>query len=347
MNAHTMRSLLGAAALSLGVVAGCGAEFDPGYRVNDLRVLALAASVGDRDASYARPGETVRLDVLWHDALDANRDGVHDVDGTPRPRAWGWTRCVNPEATTVIGCFLAFGREVAASAAAGTPPPPFTIHNGVPASEWEKTSSFDVTIPSDALDTIETKNAASVGVIFFACPGSLVLDPSSLSDRRNELPVKCFAPDGKELGTDRFTIGIRRLFVRATDHNADPVITPGSLTWGGQPWPAEEVKTLAPSCGPDENSFEECKGNAVEISMAFPEGTVESGTDEFGVSFTENVVVQFYASEGVFEYPYKRVQDPKVRFAARSGRGREHTVWIVVRDNRGGVSWETRRIVVE
>lgn len=347
MSARALR--FGLLATTIALAAGCGGDFDPGYRINNLRVLALGATIvgSDRGGSYAHPGETVKLDVLWHDALDADRDGKKDADGAPRPRAWGWTRCVNPEATTVFGCFAALGKEFAASAAAGQPPPEFTILNGVPAAEWEKTSTLQIPIPANALDGIATKSAASVGVIFFACPGDLVTDFTAINERRNELPLKCFSPEGKELRSDEFTIGLRRIFVRAKDENADPKIAPGSVTWGGQPWPAEEVKTIAPSCGPDENGFDKCEGNAVEISMTFPEGTVESGVDEFGVPFTEQVIVQYYATEGLFEFPIKRLQDPKVRFAARSGRGREHTLWFVVRDNRGGVSWETRRILVE
>ncbi len=61
----TRAAIVGA---SLSSLSGCGADFDPGSRVTGLRVLAVRA-----DNPYAAPGETVKIDTLWYDALDPDR----------------------------------------------------------------------------------------------------------------------------------------------------------------------------------------------------------------------------------------------------------------------------------
>jgi hypothetical protein len=58
------RALVGFALL-LGVVTGCGPEFDRQSELKSFRVLAV-----QKDHPYARPGERVRLTMLDHDGAD-------------------------------------------------------------------------------------------------------------------------------------------------------------------------------------------------------------------------------------------------------------------------------------
>jgi hypothetical protein len=105
---------------------------------------------------------------------------------------------------------------------------------------------------------------------------------------------------------------------------------------------------ISASCGADENRFDRCDDSGKkEISVDIDPSSFETGTDEFGNAFNEQVVVQYYATEGLFEYDVKRGQEPKTRFAGRSGKTGVKTVWIVVRDNRGGVSWVERKIRIQ
>jgi hypothetical protein len=60
------------------------------------------------------------------------------------------------------------------------------------------------------------------------------------------------------------------------------------------------------------------------------------------------LIVQYYATEGIFENEVKVGEEPTTRFVARRGaKGKEILLWIVARDDRGGVSWVERRIDVK
>ena len=75
-----------------------------------------------------------------------------------------------------------------------------------------------------------------LGVIFLACPGRLQLNTEALSQRRNELPMKCLDSNtGEEIGSDRFTVGIKRVFLREKDRNNDPIIE--GVSFDGSDWP--------------------------------------------------------------------------------------------------------------
>jgi hypothetical protein len=56
------RSVL--ALVGLGVFAlGCGPKFDPPSELQSLRVLGV-----QKDEPYAKPGDTINLQMLWEDA---------------------------------------------------------------------------------------------------------------------------------------------------------------------------------------------------------------------------------------------------------------------------------------
>ncbi len=69
---------------------------------------------------------------------------------------------------------------------------------------------------------------------------------------------------------------------------------------------------------------------------------------EFGVDFTEQVIIEYYATEGVFEYEVKIASDPQTGWAARkAASGKDLTLWMVVHDDRGGATWTQRHVHVE
>ncbi|MBN9166344.1 MAG: hypothetical protein BGO98_27410 [Myxococcales bacterium 68-20] len=315
MSPHT-RALGRAFALFLFTlvgVAACGTDFEPGSRVVDFRLLAVAA-----DKPFAAPGETVRLTTLHHEPFG-------------RPLTWAWTTCPLPHDSTVNGC-LARLAELARTSAA----PPFTVEQG--------RSSFEVTIPPDILDGIpeEAKGNAIVGVVTIVCPGNLSL--KDLADiRSSQLPFRCIeAGTGVELAYERYAVAVKRIYLYSRDKNQNPAIA--DVTWDGASWPEGEIKE-ARVCDFDSNSFEDCKGERHEISVNAVPATAETGTSEYGTPFREDVVIQHYATEGVFEYDVKTLAQPKTRWAARArSRGQTITMWFVIRDNRGGVTWTSRQV---
>ncbi|MGZ3450308.1 MAG: hypothetical protein ACXVEF_11975 [Polyangiales bacterium] len=319
------------------LASSCGGDFDPSSRITTLRVIAVGAkkkvgtTIDPKGASWAHPGDTVEISTLWDDPL--NRDTT-----------WAWITCELPTSSTVLGCFQKFAKDAAAASAAGRPIIP-TI--GPKAPRDKTLDHFEVKVRPDIFTNPavppEGRAGATIGVILIACPGVLQVVQQQT---KTDLPVACLDQDDNRLGPDQWIAGIKRIFVREKDENADPVIK--GITYDGVDWPEGEVREFGSSCAGDENRFDRCGDDGKHgVGVDIDPSSFEVGTDEFGIPFTEQVIVQYYATEGLFEYDVKRGQDPNTRFAGRSGKGGDHTMWFVVRDNRGGVAWVERKIRIK
>jgi len=76
----------------------------------------------------------------------------------------------------------------------------------------------------------------------------------------------------------------------------------------------------------------------------------EAGRDEQGGDFTEQVVVQFYSTHGLFRDAVRVASDTDNRWVAqRAAEGDDTlaTLWFIARDDRGGVSWTTRQVQLQ
>lgn len=315
----------------------------------------------DTPGSYAHPGDEVQFELLWHDPAPK-------PDEPPKVREWAWTFCVNPPSSSILGCFQKLAADL------GKLPPEqrqqaalsiLKFRKGPLATEFETNelvppnmdgtkpdprTLFRLTVPKDALAEFagkppQAKANATIGVVFVACPGRLEPQLEGTGNR-TDVPLKCFDNStGEELKSDKFTIGIKRVFIREKDENPDPRIA--GVLWDGQPWPETEVKTLEAVCASDEADFGKCDDPKHTITPQLQQPFADQGTDELGAQFNEQVIIQYYATEGLFEFDVKRAADPETRFAGRRGKEKgEQTLWIVTRDNRGGVSWVKRRFVV-
>jgi len=293
----------------------CGADFDPGSRVTDFRLMAVQA-----DAPFAAPGEQVHLKALYHEPFG-------------RPISLTWMTCRTPTDISPLGCLAKIADDAAAS---GQPP---ATQQGVALDE------VDITIPADALDGVPDDGIgnAMVGVVTVACPGTLsMVEPAATG----ELPFRC-NEDGTnaDLPFERFAVSMKRIFLRRTDRNENPAIA--QVTWDGEPWLDTDVKVVKP-CNNDSNTLDDCDGGERHrVSVDLVPGFVESGTDELGHEFQEQVIVQYYATEGTFEFDVRTGESPGNRWVARKrASGGLQTLWFVVRDNRGGVSWASRQVQV-
>lgn len=290
---------------------GCSESLEPGTKVDSFRVLAQAV-----DLPYAHPGETVQLSAL-------------SVDPESRPVVWAWASCLNPDDTSLDSCLqrIAEGGSPEASV--------FAMGEGVDAPE--------LLVPSDALEGVpaQARGFAGMGVVSVACPGDLSLEPGP-----SDLPFRCQEPStGRDLGLDEFIVGIKRVTIRETDRNENPVIS--GVSFDGQDWPEDEVKEVG-ACAQDDFEYDTCPDSEKhELAATLTEASFEAGTDELGRSFEEQLVVQYYATEGIFEYEVKTGEEPKNGWVARSSAsGQTLTLWLVARDSRGGVTWTQRRVRV-
>jgi hypothetical protein len=306
------RGLVVAAALAQ---TACGADFDPGSRVTDFRLMAVQA-----DAPFAAPGEQVHLRALYHEPFG-------------RPVSLTWMTCQTPEDISPLGCLAKIASD---SAASGQPP---AMQQG------EGLDEVDVTIPADALDGVPADGIgnATIGVVTVACPGTMsMVEPAATGD----LPFRCAeAGTNADLPFERFAVSVKRIFLRRADRNENPAID--QVTWDGQPWLDTDVKSVRP-CNDDPNKLDDCDGGEEHrLSVELAPGYAESGTDELGHEFAEQVIVQYYATEGTFEFDVRTGDSPANRWVARKrASGQTQTMWFVVRDNRGGVSWASRQVQV-
>jgi hypothetical protein len=239
---------------------------------------------------------------------------------------------VNPSASTVEGCLAKINADAAAT---GESPI---------AAQGEGLDTFSYTVPSDALDALPAaaRPSALVGVLNVACPGDLSVETGAA-----DLPFRCTEPNtGRVLGNDEYIVGLKRISVRDTDRNQNPSIA--SITFDGADWPADEVKVVS-ACDTNGNDYTKCSNPTThQLAAVVTPDSVESGTSEFGVSFREQLVVEYYATEGLFENAVRLAESPETGWAARStARGQELQVWFVVHDDRGGVTWQERRVRVE
>jgi hypothetical protein len=317
---NTKTALISSLALpALLALSGCDPEFDPGSNVSSLRVLSVQA-----DHPYAAPGDSVRLQAT-----------SYDPDG--RSITWAWATCSNPASSTVEGCL---SEIVATAQATGE----LSLIGTGPGLD-----SVALTIPEDALDGIpvEARPSALTGVLSIACPGTLDIDVSAQPGAGDDslLPFRCTDDSGVELGLHDVIVGIKRIMVRETDVNQNPVID--NITFDGDVWAEGDVKEVD-GCDTGDFLFDDCKGKGDHrIAANLTAASFEAGVDEFGRDFTEQLVVQHYVTDGIFEYEVRIGASPETGWVARqSASGQELRLWFVARDDRGGVSLAERRVRV-
>jgi hypothetical protein len=306
MNAFSIR-----ASLIPLLLLGCSDPLEPGAKVDSFRVLAEQV-----DQPFARPGETVKLSAL-------------SFDPEARAVTWAWASCVNPAESSLLGCLARISESGDPSSSI------FAMGEGVNAPE--------LSIPTDALTSLPApaRAAARVGVVSVACPGDL-----SLGEGPGGLPFRCQEPStGRELELDEFIAGIKRIAVRENDRNHNPELS--GITFDGVDWPADEVKEVG-FCDRDDFEYDSCpdKEKHQLAALLTPE-SFEAGKDEAGQDFEEQLVIQYYATEGIFENELKVGHEPKNGWVARKrASGQRLPLWFVARDNRGGVTWAERQVMV-
>jgi hypothetical protein len=239
-----------ACALLAFAVAGCAPSFESGSKLKSLRVLAVK-----KDKPYARPGETVHLNML----LDDPRTFLPDGGVSQKRFSIGWlSGCENPSANSFSDCIdkLKSGDVTGTLGAA------------------INTLDFPVTL-SDHIIKDAPKSATpgqppgGTALVFFAvCAGTL--HPMS-----GNLGFGCVSPEGKTLGADDFVIGYTQIFAYEGLRNANPIVTGFEID--GSPIP---VDCIGDDCVPLE---------ARELDIRFsnsPASAPEAGVSADGGGFS-------------------------------------------------------------
>jgi hypothetical protein len=327
-----------ACAASLAAAAsGCNfPSFAPDSVVSTVRILAVRA-----DKPYAKPGDTVNLDIL---AVDGRAD-------KPRPMGIFWVPvgCTNPRNGAYTKCYEEFAKYLQPGVDL-TP----VLHAG---------NSLSVTVPPDALDGGKTQPMRQYGemIVFqMACAGHVQYLGAAAGPEPDAVPFGCFDETGKRLGTDDFVFSFASVFVFESLTNQNPTID--GLTFDSAPVDASAGIT-APHCTVKDakrcpttavdavvpESSQEVDPIATLAAAATATGTTGTGTGSgTGTASVvkERVWVDYYVTQGIVRGGARQIYDPTdgkvtntaAAFVAPQAAG-EGVLFAVVRDNRGGVGW--------
>ena len=303
-----MKNLTKIVALSACVLAECGVGCGADFKPGS-RIESPRVLALQADKSFARPGEDISLTLLA-----AN---PHD-----EPLEWAWATCTLPASSTVDDCI-----EV--------------LDNDLQRFDPE-TDTLSVSIPSDVLDGVPAgkKPSALIGVVVVACPGQL------RSGDTLGVPTRCVDEQGNVRSIDDLEVGIKRIMLRESDRNANPLIE--EITWDGETWDEDQVQQ-AEACKEETFAIDDCS-ESLQRRINVHTSDREAGRDEFGGDFTEQVIIQFYSTHGLFRDQVRIAEDADNRWVAQQQDGGDATtatLWLIARDDRGGVSWTTRRVELQ
>lgn len=130
--------------------------------------------------------------------------------------------------------------------------------------------------------------------------------------------------DGAFRCTDTLDVGVKRVLIR-DERNENPTLE--RLTFDDRDWSNEPI---VDACDEDDCP----QKHRIRVTV----GRAEAG---------ENTIVQFYSTEGTFSSEVRTATSPETEWVPRRrSAGTTITFAIVVRDDRGGVSFTTRTVRV-
>jgi hypothetical protein len=335
--------------------------FQDAALVTSVRLLASSA-----DEPYAKPGDTVNLQVL---AVDGRTN-------PPVPMTVYWLPfvCENPPNDAYFGCFaqIAGGGSVVAdggAASSGDGGLGFgggdagAAKAGVDLTSFLPTGpTYRFTMPADAVSSHPlvpgTPVPYGLAIVFnIACAGHIEivpLDPNNANPQ--QVPIGCFDADHNALGPDDWVFGFTRVYAYDDVANANPTVSSIDSADAGIPDDGG-VEGAAPSYTSGTLTTH-CAGNCAKIPIGpvVPSSSWEvQGQLGPGNQPHEEIWADFYASFGSFDDDARLIYDstqgllggPNVtdnKFtppSTASDAGTSGHIWIVVHDNRGGASWVT------
>jgi hypothetical protein len=305
------------------------------------------------------------------------------VDGSPSARAdsqcdvevaW-FGDCDNPENNDPTKCLDHYARWVQGST---LPLAKVAAASGLP--QFSVTAEFDFQAPNNVLqDSIavagQTIHFGTSYVFFAACAGTLYPVPGV----SGQLPVQCRdRTTGAVLGQDRFVVGYTTIYAYDVIYNLNPQMT-SPLWWdfyipiSDQPCSVDSqcptglaCPTVAPQqCVPvvppcDKRNPQSCSGhclhfavNATSFRLMTLDGTPIANPQK-------SLWYDYYTNAGALPddarlamvppdttaedersvYSYCAMWQPPAQATE------EARIWIVLRDDRGGLTWRTQKILV-
>jgi hypothetical protein len=215
------------AALVIGIGAatafgalGCGSpDFQSSSQISGLRILASR-----KTKPYAKPGDTVGIDLLWVDGSAPPEGGA-----VPAPVDIRWLPpCFDPDGDLYYQCYpnLGFGQQGTGPSSGDAGFNPDALLALLPSGDH-----FEVTLPDDIITRrippadMSVVPSGTAIVFFLACKGRLGFAPPG-SQARFPFPLACFDRDtGEPLGADSFVPGYTTIYAYDNTTNNNPVFT--------------------------------------------------------------------------------------------------------------------------
>ncbi len=332
--------------LLIALPLACGpAGFDPIGKLQSVRVLAAKA-----DKPYAKPGDTVTLTM---DAFDARTN--LEAGASTMKIYWLPFLCEDPPSDLYYACFSSLVTPSSGDAGTGSGgvfPPNVDVTDFL-----KQGTSTTLTMPSDAI----TKHAfvagvpEQYGVVFtfaMACAGrvkTLPIDPEAGNGQT--VPLGCFDDQGNQLGPDNYVFTFARVYAYENATNANPEID--GVTFDGQTIDTN-AGVVIQHC--DDQVSGSCDAHNVNVTIPDSSWELATGSpvEPDGTQLHEQIWADYYFTIDNFD------SDGKLIFDARTGRvpGSDNSyfapslpgqgrLFIVVHDNRAGVSWVDFPIVVK
>jgi hypothetical protein len=344
---------------AMGIACG-GGGFESQSKVNTVRVFGVKP-----DKPYAKPGETVTLEVLSADARPVK----------PRPLKIFWIPvvCMNPRDDLYYLCFAAAAPQqpgvpavaqlrapfppdggvdggaggdagaalAAADAGAGAGSPLDRIPKGIDLSPFlPQGPTFSFRMPDDAVQPRVGGPPYGLAIVFnIACAGQVRLAERSAGGGPQQVPIECTDEGGTPLSADDYVISINRVYSYPDRTNTNPVVE--KITLDGVDVDPQKGITVD-RCVADRRR--NCK--AVKIDVRVSDSSWEPNPSPGATDQREQIWVTYYSNVGDLADEARLLFDSKAGRISESGveyrapyEPVEGTLWAVVHDNRAGAEF--------
>ncbi len=349
--------LLLALAAALAFACG-GGGFDPQSKVDSVRMFGVKV-----DKPYAKPGDTVTLEVLM---TDGRRE-------KPRPLKLFWIPivCLNPPNDLYYLCFAGAAGDGGASrgprffapgladagaadAGVGAAPggPLAQIPTGIDLGPFlPQGTTFSFRMPDDAIQPRQGTDPYGLALVFnIACAGQVRLAERDPSGGLQQVPIQCTDENGVQLPPSDYVIGISRVYAYETRTNTNPVIE--KVTFEGQDVDLQKG-IVVERCTAVKRM--DCPEKKLDIRVSDASWEENPSDVVEGRALREQIWVSYYSDKGDIDVDARLLfdttkgrppgdNDVKFRAAPDPGRG---TIWAVVHDNRGGKAWVVVPVTIQ
>ena len=335
---------------------GCDDVSWPSDRaVTSLRILGVEA-----EPPSLKPGGTSRLSLLCADGIGGGAsDPACDIEV-----AW-FAACNNPPSNDPLKCLNSFDEAASqlASPLANTPA----------SGSFAVAPTFEFTSPTNILQGAVDVSGQPVHygvsyVYFAACVGNLY-PVNGVSER---LPVECRDRNTQALlDQRRFVVGYTTIYSYDAINNKNPILF--NTRFDGKVIPTNSCAadedcgagfgcTSAGTCAPvpshcDRNNPQTCYGHCIDFQVP-PASFALTMSDGTPVSSPlKSLWAEYYANAGHLPDDARLGLAPPTDMSTPITSGcapwqapllstDEARVWVIVRDDRGGLSWIEQRILV-